>query len=166
MNNENKIEDNNKKNNIPRPKKKFLSFSKKNPFERHPSANGLMIKDDNDISKKCDKDLNFICTVVNEENELNSEEQNKEGKRNSCVFEFKIQKIEEKLFQDEVFYTKNENVENNNNKSSKSEKKIFPNNHQLYEFSEGDKKLDKEITDAIQKGEKEDNIISKIKSKV
>ncbi len=161
MNKDNKIEDNNKIN-IQRPKKKFLSFNKKNPFERHPSANGLMIKDDTDIREKTDKDLNFICTAVKEENELNSEE-NKDGKRNSYVFEFKIQKIEEKLFNDEVFYTKNENVEYNN---SKSEKKIFPNNHQLYEFSEGDKKLDKEITDAIQKGEKEDNIISKIKSKV
>ena len=48
----------------------------------------------------------------------------------------------------------------------KKKKKTFPNNHQLYEFSEADKKLDKEITEAIQKGEKDDTIISKIKSKV
>ena len=160
MNNENKIEENYQK-----PKKKFLSFNKKNPFERHPSVNGLLIKDDNDIPKK-KEDLNFICTVVNEENESNSDNKNKDGKRNSCcVFEFKIQKIEEKLFQDEVYYIKNENVETKND-NCKEEKKIFPNNHQLYEFSEAEKKLDKEITEAIQKGEKDDTIISKIKSKV
>ena len=47
MNNENKIEENYQK-----PKKKFLSFNKKNPFERHPSVNGILIKDDNDIPKK------------------------------------------------------------------------------------------------------------------
>ena len=39
----------------------------------------------------------------------------------------------------------NENIENKNNKS-KSIKKIFPNNHQLYEFKEEIKKLDTEIT--------------------
>ena len=37
MKNENKIEDNTK-NNIPKSKKKLLSFNKKNTFERHPSS--------------------------------------------------------------------------------------------------------------------------------
>ena len=98
------LEENNSNNTI-KPQRKFLSFTKTKAFERHPSANGLLVKDDSEIKNKIE-DTNFFCNVVQE--------------------------------------------------------KIIPNNHKLYEFSEADKILDKEITQAIQKGEKEDNIINKI----
>ena len=113
------LEENNSNNTI-KPQRKFLSFTKTKAFERHPSANGLLVKDDSEIKNKIE-DTNFFCNVVQEENE-NLEKEKKEGKK----------------------------------------EKIIPNNHKLYEFSEADKMLDKEITQAIQKGEKEDNIINKI----
>ena len=155
------LEENNSNNTI-KPQRKFLSFTKTKAFERHPSANGLLVKDDSEIKNKIE-DTNFFCNVVQEENENETEKNNlekiKDERKKSC-FQFQIQKIEEKLFQDEIFYTKNENLEKEK-KEGKKEKNIY-NNHKLYEFSEADKMLDKEITQAIQKGEKEDNIINKI----
>ena len=160
MKNENNNDNKEENRNILKPQKKYLSFNKLKAFERHPSVNGLM-KQDLDSPPKEEK-LNFFC-VVKEENENDSEnliKENNPRKKSSNVFEFKIQKIKEKIFNDEVYYTKNENIDTN--EEHKSEEKHFPNNHQLYEFSEGDKILDYEITKAIQKGEKEDVIINKI----
>ena len=162
MKNENNNDNKEENRNILKPQKKYLSFNKLKAFERHPSVNGLM-KQDLDSPPKEEK-LNFFCVVKEEnENENDSEnliKENNPRKKSSNVFEFKIQKIKEKIFNDEVYYTKNEN--NETNEEHKSEEKHFPNNHQLYEFSEGDKILDYEITKAIQKGEKEDVIINKI----
>ena len=164
MKNENNNDNKEENRNILKPQKKYLSFNKLKAFERHPSVNGLM-KQDLDSPPKEEK-LNFFCVVKEEkenENENDSEnliKDNNPRKKSSNVFEFKIQKIKEKIFNDEIYYTKNENVDTN--EEYKSEEKHFPNNHQLYEFSEGDKILDYEITKAIQKGEKEDVIINKI----
>ena len=159
-------QDTNKLNNLIKPQRKLLSFNKTKAFERHPSANGLMVKDDSELNNKIEN-KNFIFNIVKEEGENETDKKkfenvNIDERKKSCfTFQFKIQKIEQKLFNDEVFYTKNENVENENNKEKK-EKKFFPNNHKLYEFSEEDKKLDSEITKAIQSREKEDVIINKI----
>ena len=74
--------------------------------------------------------INFLLCNKEKENENENDSENlikdnNPRKKSSNVFEFKIQKIKEKIFNDEVYYTKNENIDTN--EEHKSEEKHFLN---------------------------------------
>jgi len=154
---------NNKNKREYKPKKKtHLSFKSIKPFERHPSVARLILTDSQENIKK-DNNNNFIVEINNNNvnNDDDKDDKTKLGnshERSKSTFEFRVHTIEEKLYQNEVFYTKNENPNNNNSK------KLSINycNPKLNRFTEKEIILDKEITKDIQNGEDTDNIINKI----
>ncbi len=150
----------NKLKNQTKPKKKpHLSFKSIIPFEKHPSVSNLILEDTQEKEKI---NNNFIVEINNNNNNNNINNDCTDNKnsheRSKSTFEFRVNKIEEKLYQNEVFYTKNENPKKNNSK------KLTVNycNAKLNRFSEKDKFIDKEITKDIQNGEDSENIINKI----
>ena len=148
-----------------KPKKKtHLSFKSIKPFERHPSVARLILTDSQENLKN-DINNNFIVEINNNNiNNDNNDDKNKLGnshERSKSTFEFRVHTIEEKLYQNEVFYTKNENPNNNSKKLS-----INYCNPKLNKFTEKEIILDKEITKDIQNGEDTDNIINKISNYV
>ena len=142
-------------------KKTHLSFKSIKPFERHPSVTRLMYNDSQENLQK-DNNNNFIV-VLNNNNIINNDnidDKNKLGnshERSKSTFEFRVRTVEDKLYQNEVFYTKNENPNQNSKKLTKNY--CYP---KLNRFSEKEIILDKEITKDMQNGENSENIINKI----
>ena len=149
----------NKLKNQTKPKKKpHLSFKSIIPFEKHPSVSNLILEE---TQEKEQINNNFIVEINNNNNNnINNDcidNKNNSHERSKSTFEFRVHKIEEKLYQNEVFYTKNENPKKNNSK-----KLTINYKPKLDRFSEKDKYIDKEITKDIQNGEDSENIINKI----
>ena len=128
----------------PNPIKGLLSLKQVIPFENHPSARGLM-KNENE-ENKTDK-------ILKKENS----DKIKFEKRKSD-FEISLNTIDEKIYQNEVYFEKNENYSNHNNLSNSIQ---IPKKNAL---SEKEYEFDKDITSSIQRNEKSDIIINKFKN--
>ena len=87
-----------------KPIKGFLSLSTPIPFDNHPSARGLKKDEDKKVEDKKEK----YNTTINSNNKLDNIEVN-DDKKQSTSFQFTLNYIEEKIFQNEVYYEKNEN---------------------------------------------------------
>ncbi len=123
-----------------------LTFKSLIPFENHPSARGLM-KNNNEESN-----IENLSKYINQENELNSDKQN-----DSNNFKFSLNSVENKIYENEVYYEKNDNIINDINQDNIEIKKKST-------FTEKEEQFDKEITESIQNNEKSDIIINKFKN--
>ena len=97
-----------------KPIKGFLSLSTPIPFDNHPSARGLKKDEDKKVEDKKEK----YNITINSNNKLDNIEVN-DDKKQSTSFQFTLNYIEEKIFQNEVYYEKNENnsIKNTSNLS-------------------------------------------------
>ena len=140
-----KIKTPNRKHTSPTPINGFLSLKKLVPFEDHPSARGLM--------KECN--TNELKSVYLE---YNNNQINKNVKsKNSSSFQFVLNPIEEKLYQNEIYYEKNENSDKiNSDLNNPIEKKST--------FTKEEDEFDKEITNSIIRKEKSEVIINKFEN--
>ena len=120
----------------PNPIKGLLSLKQVIPFENHPSARGLM------------KGKN-----IKEENNDNP----KPSKRKSD-FQISLNTIDDKIFQNEVYFEKNKNVSQDNNNCYCIQ---IPKKNT---FNEKENEFDKDITSSIQRNEKSDVIINKFEN--
>jgi hypothetical protein len=136
----------NRKNTSPIPINNFLSLKKLIPFENHPSARGLM---KNEQTEKLPQSI----TIPLEKND------NKENKQSSD-FKIILEKIDEKIYQNEVYFQKNENEENIEYIDYNS----MNNNNKKSDFTKEEEDFDKDITDSIIKKEKAKIIINKFQN--
>lgn len=128
----------------PNPIKGLLSLKQVIPFENHPSARGLM-KGENEDSQS-EKN-------IKEENNDNP----KPSKRKSD-FQISLNTIDDKIFQNEVYFEKNKNVSQDNNNCYCIQ---IPKKNT---FNEKENEFDKDITSSIQRNEKSDVIINKFEN--
>ena len=129
----------NRKNTSPIPIKGFLSLKLSVPFENHPSARGLV------KSESKEKKNNIINLETNNNNKENKQISN---------FNFVLETVEEKIYQNEVFFQKNEKFENLNNNLN------YPINKKC-NFTKEEHDFDKDITNCIINNERSDVIINK-----
>jgi len=133
--------------------KNFLSFSTPIPYENHPSARGLK----KNIEKE--KGNNNFNILIQTKNNFDNKEENNNIKKNSSGFEFTLNYIDEKIYQNEVYYQKN-NIPSSKNSCSNLSLNFIPvmkkNN-----FSQKEKEFDNEITESIKKRESSDIIVNK-----
>ena len=139
-----------RKNTSPVKLNSHLSFQPLIPFENHPSARGL--KKNNNEESKLEKMSNI--NILNEDNQLNSDKQNIKKGNNFTLY---LNPIEDKIYQNEVYYTKNDNYCNDINYDNTEIKKKST-------LSEKEEQFDREITKSIQNNEKSDIIINKFKN--
>jgi len=137
-----------------KPIKGFLSLSNTIPFDNHPSARGLK---KNENEKK--ENLKDNIKIINDLNiKLDNKEVNDENKK-STSFKFSLNYIEEKIYQNEVYYQKKENDSTKNYSSNLSLNFIPDDKKNIFTFKE--KEFDNEITESIKKRESSDVIIKK-----
>ena len=137
----------NRKNTSPIPINNFLSLKKLIPFENHPSARGLMKKESSENIKN-----NFLNI------DDNSKEKNKNFSKKSSDIRLTLNSIEDKIYQNEVYFQINDNY---------SEKNISVSqiiNPKKNSFNEREKEFDNDITDSIQRKESSEVIINKFKN--
>ena len=140
-----KIKAPNRKNTSPTPINGFLSLKKLVPFEDHPSARGLM--------KECNSSEPKSIFLEYNVNQINNNVKSK----NSSSFQFVLNPIEEKLYQNEIYYEKNENSDKiNSDLNNPIEKKST--------FTKEEDEFDKDITNSIIRNEKSEVIINKFKN--
>ena len=125
----------------------LLSLKPVIPFENHPSARGLMKKESSENIKN-----NFLNI------DDNSEEKNKNFSKKSSDIRLTLNSIEDKIYQNEVYFQINDNY---------SEKNISVSqiiNPKKNSFNEREKEFDNDITDSIQRKESSEVIINKFKN--
>jgi len=153
---------NNKKNKAIK-KNTLLTFECMKPFERHPSVTRLIESKDNHSAEKNNNfkvEINYSDNNSNNNDNNKNNNNNKNHERSKSTFEFRVHTIEEKIYQNEVFYTPNENP--NKISNHKTSKNLLSINPKLNKFNEKEFNFDKEITKDIQNGEDSENIINKI----
>ena len=124
----------------------LLSLKPVIPFENHPSARGLMKKESSDNIKK-----NF------ENIDDNSKENKKNISKKNSGIQLTLNTIEDKIFQNEVYFQINNNYSDKNISSH-----II--NPKKNTFTDKEKEFDKEITGSIQRNEGSDVIINKFEN--
>ncbi len=134
----------------PKPIKGFLSLSTQIPFDNHPSARGLK-KDEKEEDLKDKFNINIISN-----NKIDNIEVNDDKKKTNS-FKFTLNYIEEKIFQNEVYYEKNDNYSTKN--SSNLSLNFIPEKKNT--FTQKEKEFDDNITESIKKRESSDVIIKK-----
>ncbi len=139
-----------------KPIKGFLSLSTPIPFDNHPSARGLK----NDEDKKVEDIKEKYNITINSNNKLDNIEVN-DDKKQSTSFQFTLNYIEEKIFQNEVYYEKNEN---NSIKNASNLSLNFIPVKKKNTFTEKEKEFDEDITESIKNRESSDVIIKKFNS--
>ncbi len=145
MENNEKIKSPNRKHTSPTLINGFLSLKKLVPFEDHPSARGLM--------KECNSNEPKSIFLEYNDNQINKNVKSK----NSSSFQFVLNPIEEKLYQNEIYYEKNENSDKiNSDLNNPIEKKST--------FTKEEDEFDKDITNSIIRNEKSEVIINKFKN--
>lgn len=120
------------------PIKNFLSFNPTIAFDNHPSARGL--KKEEEENKSTNLNINF------------TEKKNKNIK-------ITLDSVESEIYNNEIFYTKNNDINNNpnNNCLSINYEPIKKQNT----FTKEEEEFDKDITHLIQKRENSEIIINK-----
>ena len=141
-----KIKAPNRKNTSPTPINGFLSLKKLVPFEDHPSARGLM--------KDCNSNESNSKFLDYNNNQLN----NNFNSKKSSNFQFVLNPIEEKIYQNEIYYEKNENIDkiNLSDLNNPIQKKST--------FTKEEDEFDKDITNSIIRKENSEVIINKFKN--
>ena len=132
----------------PKPIKGFLSLSTQIPFDNHPSARGLK-KDEKEEDLKDKFNINIISN-----NKIDNIEVNDDKKKTNS-FKFTLNYIEEKIFQNEVYYEKNVNYSQKTNLSLN----FIPKKKNT--FTQKEKEFDDDINESIKKRESSDVIIKK-----
>ena len=136
----------NRKNTSPIPINNFLSLKKLIPFENHPSARGLM---KNEQTEKLPQSIPISL----------KKNDNKENKQTSN-FQILLEPVDEVIYQNEVYFQKNENEENIEYIDYNS----MNNNNKKSDFTKEEEDFDKDITDSIIKKEKAKIIINKFQN--
>ena len=126
-----------------------LSIEQLIPFENHPSARGLMKNGNEEI-----KIENLCYKYILEENKFNSDNQNINSYTN---FTLSLNPIENKLYQNEIYYEKNNYCSKDINYDNIEIKKKST-------FTEKEEQFDKEIINSIKNNEKSDAIINKFQN--
>ena len=125
----------------------LLSLKPVIPFENHPSARGLMKKESSENIKN-----NFLNI------DDNSKEKNKNFSKKSSDIRLTLNSIEDKIYQNEVYFQINDNYSEKNISTSQI---INPKKNT---FTDREKEFDNDITSSIQKNEGSDVIINKFKN--
>ena len=133
----------NRKNSTPIPIKNCLSFNQLIPFENHPSARGLK---KNEQTAKLPQSIPISL----------KKNDNKENKQTSN-FQILLEPVDEVIYQNEVYFQKNENVENIENIDCN----FNNNNNKKSGFTKEEDQFDKDITNSIIRKEKDEIIINK-----
>ena len=132
----------NRKNTSPIPINNFLSLKQLIPFENHPSARGLK---KNEQTEKLPQSISISL-------EKNDDKENKQ----TSNFQILLEPIDEIIYQNEVYFQKNENIENKDYN--------FKNNNKKSNFTKEEDEFDKDITNSIIKKEKDEIIINKFQN--
>ena len=132
----------NRKNTSPIPINNFLSLKQLIPFENHPSARGLK---KNEQTEKLPQSISISL-------EKNNDKENKQ----TSNFQILLEPIDQIIYQNEVYFQKNDNIENKDYN--------FKNNNKKYNFTKEEDEFDKDITNSIIKKEKDEIIINKFQN--
>ena len=132
----------NRKNTSPIPINNFLSLKQLIPFENHPSARGLK---KNEQTEKLPQSISISL-------EKNDDKENKQ----TSNFQILLEPIDEIIYQNEVYFQKNDNIENKDYN--------FKNNNKKSNFTKEEDEFDKDITNSIIKKEKDEIIINKFQN--
>ena len=119
-----------------------LTFKSLIPFENHPSARGLK---KNEQTEKLPQSISISL-------EKNDDKENKQ----TSNFQILLEPIDEIIYQNEVYFQKNENIENKDYN--------FKNNNKKSNFTKEEDEFDKDITNSIIKKEKDEIIINKFQN--
>ena len=132
----------NRKNTSPIPINNFLSLKQLIPFENHPSARGLK---KNEQTEKLPQSISISL-------EKNDDKENKQ----TSNFQILLEPIDQIIYQNEVYFQKNDNIENKDYN--------FKNNNKKSNFTKEEDEFDKDITNSIIKKEKDEIIINKFQN--
>ena len=132
----------NRKNTSPIPINNFLSLKQLIPFENHPSARGLK---KNEQTEKLHQSISISL-------EKNDDKENKQ----TSNFQILLEPIDQIIYQNEVYFQKNDNIENKDYN--------FKNNNKKSNFTKEEDEFDKDITNSIIKKEKDEIIINKFQN--
>ena len=132
----------NRKNTSPNPINNFLSLKQLIPFENHPSARGLK---KNEQTEKLPQSISISL-------EKNDDKENKQ----TSNFQILLEPIDQIIYQNEVYFQKNDNIENKDYN--------FKNNNKKSNFTKEEDEFDKDITNSIIKKEKDEIIINKFQN--
>ena len=132
----------NRKNTSPIPINNFLSLKQLIPFENHPSARGLK---KNEQTEKLPQSISISL-------EKNDDKENKQ----TSNFQILLEPIDQIIYQNEVYFQKNDNIENKYYN--------FKNNNKKSNFTKEEDEFDKDITNSIIKKEKDEIIINKFQN--
>lgn len=126
---------------------KHLSLESLKTLNKHPSGKNLLDKDGNPIKNYENKFLNFPL------------DDNKE-KKNEIIYRINISNFNENLYENNL-YVKNEKITLNKN-NYLTVVQIKKNKNNIFDFTDFQKKLDQEITNAIISGKEYNSIENKL----